>query len=478
MTAVAERLQSSLILPPSDFIMRRLLLLLALASLFFIATGSSVDAQSGISVADASFKLDYPTQMTFHLNASSAAPITAAELVVRYPLSSLTTRLKPNFTPGTQIDTNAIWRFQSVNAAGGYLPPGATGEYSWHLEDQSGNKFDTPFQPLRVEDNRRTWKKIENAKIALYWYDGAQDFGQAIFDKATKTLAAIQDDIGATIGTKIQIFIYGDRQDFLTALAPGQHEWAGGTIDETFTIVLIDASASELDYALEATPHELSHLVTHAAVRGPYSGIAVPLWMDEGLAVYHEYTPPQNEVRFDVALKRGIQSDTLLRFRALAQNFPSDPTLAEMAYGEAYSAVDFMVRTYGRDKLKQLMSQFQAGTTPDDAFQRVLGVDEDGLENAWRKSVGAQVKDYPKAPTLAAGAVPTFAFSSAETPGAVAPPAPLVAQQPTPALTPSAVPVPSPTPTPASSGGAGSLCGGVFGVMGLAAFGLWKLTRR
>lgn len=457
-------------------IMKKFLLLLALASVIFILSGVGASAQGSINISDSSFKENYPAQMSFHLAAAGASPITTIGLAVRFP-NGLVTRLQPHFTSESQVDTTLVWdlRGQTSSSVGGYLPPGAQGEYSWHIENQGGSKIDTPFQSFQLTDNRKTWKTLKNDKVILFWYDGGQNFGQAIFDKANNTLAAIQQDIGATMSHAVQIFIYGDRKEFLDVLSPGNQEWAGGTIDDTFGIVLINASSGDLDYALSTTPHELTHLVIAENLKGPYKDVAMPLWMNEGLAVYHEYIPPKNEPRFDAALRRGIQTDTLFSLRSLSSNFPADASVVEMAYGEGFSVVDFMVRTYGRDKLTQIMSLFKAGTTADDAFMKVLGVDQDGLENAWRKSVGAQVKNYAKAPTPTPGAVPTFSFSSVETPNAGKSTQTQVAQAETPFLSPNSAPTPQPTSAP--GGGSGG-CGVPIAAMGLLAYGAWRLGRR
>ena len=63
----------------------------------------------------------------------------------------------------------------------------------------------------------------------------------------TTALDAIQNDIGATLTGQVQLLIYSDRSMFMGALSPGQKEWAGGTIEADFGIVLIDGSAG-LDY--------------------------------------------------------------------------------------------------------------------------------------------------------------------------------------------------------------------------------------
>lgn len=458
--------------------MKRFLLLLTVVSCLLLLATGTVAAQEGITVSDTSLKVDFPQQMVFNLAANSPADITNVGLAVRFPQT--TTRLKPNFTPGKQINATANWELNNgtISSVGGHLPPGASGEYSWHLEDAAGNKLDTPFQPFRLDDNRHQWQKLENDKVALFWYDGDQSFGQQIFDKANLTLNSIQNDIGATLEQKSQIFIYGDRPDFLDALGPGNHEWAGGTIDDTFGIVLIDADAESLDYALSTTPHELTHLVIAQDLKGPYKDVSIPLWMNEGLAVYHEYTPPQNEPRFAQALQKGIRSNTLHRLRALSSSFPNDASVVELAYGEAYSVVAFMLDHYGPAKVSQLMTLFKGGTTADDAFMQVLGVDQDGLENLWRQSVGAPTKDYAKLPTATPGAVPTFALSSAVTPGAetaTPPPTQISAVE-------TAAPQSEPTAVPSSQGGSGGgnggLCGGVFGGIALASVGAWQLRKR
>jgi hypothetical protein len=461
--------------------MKRLLTLLAIASLFFAVGTLTASAQTGIQVSDASFIVDYPKQIKFHLAAKSAADINQVGLAVRFPTTGTTTRIAPKFSPGVQLDVTGVWSLDRnvVGAAGGYLPPGARGEFSWHIQDAAGNQFDTPFQPFRVDDNRRSWKQLTNDKMALYWYDGDDSFGKAIFDKANKALVGIQSSIGATIDYQIQIFIYGNRDEFLSALQPGQHEFAGGTIIDEFGIVLVQASPTgpgdDLQYALVATPHELIHLVVAQELKGPFKDVSMPLWMNEGLASYYEYDPPQMEPRYKSALQQAIKSDSLIRLRTLEGKFPDDYSLAILAYGEGYSVDDFIMRQYGTDKLRRIFALYKAGTTNDDAFQQVLGVDEDGLENLWRKSVGAQQKSYTRSPTITPGAVPTFSLSSAETPGGSTTTPPAVALQPTPA------PSPNTAPTPQSSGGktggGGGLCGGLFGGMVLAGFGVWWMKR-
>ena len=48
----------------------------------------------------------------------------------------------------------------------------------------------------------------------------------------------------------------------------------------------------------------------------------------------------------------------------------------------------FLIEERGEQKFRDLLVAFREGTRTDDALEQVYGFDQDGLENAWRKSVG------------------------------------------------------------------------------------------
>ena len=56
----------------------------------------------------------------------------------------------------------------------------------------------------------------------------------------------------------------------------------------------------------------------------------------------------------------------------------------------SFSVVDFMIHQYGRQKMTALLLQLRDGATADEALKAVYGFDVDGLEAAWRASVGAR----------------------------------------------------------------------------------------
>ena len=130
--------------------------------------------------------------------------------------------------------------------------------------------------------------------------------------------------------------------------------------------------------------HELAHMVVHHAVFGPYGDI--PVWLDEGLAVYTEGEQLRSDFRSH--LDEAISEDELISVRSLASSFPTDPDEARLSYAESYSLVVFLLDNYGRDKMLEILDVFKQGSGYDDALIQVYGFDMDGLNELWRASLG------------------------------------------------------------------------------------------
>ncbi len=458
-------------------------LLVALA-----AMARPVSAQGSISVTSIKFTNNFRTNLLFQVEAKSSAKISQIGLIVQLDGVASSSSVAPEFTPDTQVKATYTWDLGQK-----YLPPGVTGQYWWNIQDSSGGQLQTPKQSFRVDDNSQQWQKLSNDQLALYWSSGGSSFGQALFDKGVQSMDYLQKDTGVTVQRQIQIFVYGDRNAFFKALSPGSQEWTGGQAYPEYSIVLINIEPNNLEWGKGATTHELTHQVIHQVVKGPLGDFSLPHWMDEGLAVYYE-NPGQIDPQFSIPLKRAVQNDTLVTIRSLNSNFPADPTAANLAYGESWSVVDFIIRHYGKDKLAQILQQFKAGAYYDDVFTKVLGVDTDGLDNAWRQDIGAKPRQLPARAAGTATPFPTFSLSTDSTPvptsaapaatptppqaGAVATPTSLqVAVNATPATGATAVPPSGAASSPASP--LTNVCGGVVGliVFGLFGAGAWWRTR-
>ncbi len=451
--------------------MKRLFFVLGMLMALAALAGPAL-ADDAIQVTANKFTNNFRKNLLFQIEAQSPAKITQVALLVQVDGLPSSSRQVPTFTPDTKIQATYTW-----NLGQNYMPPGISGQYWWILSDASGNQLTTTKQSFRVDDPAHTWQKVSNDRIALYWYQGDKNFGQALFDQANKSIDVLQQDTGVNVDRQVQILIYGNHDDLMNALSVGAQEWTGGQNFPDYGVVVIGIDPGDLDWGKRATTHELTHQVIHQKIRGPLGDLSMPHWMDEGLAVYYE-NPGQSDPQFSGPLRRAVQNNTLLPIRTLSGSFPADSNAANLAYGESWSVVDFILRHYGREKLAALLQAFKAGGYYDDVFQKVLGVDTDGLENEWRKDIGAQPRVVPTRSGSQPTPFPTFGLSTESTPvptgaSVATSTPPLVAVNATPAP-----PAPRGNPPSAPANPISNVCGGVFGVMAFGILGAMVWQRR
>jgi hypothetical protein len=150
--------------------------------------------------------------------------------------------------------------------------------------------------------------------------------------------------------------------------------------------VVSDTAVVARDFSpMDILRHELTHIVMRSAVRGPFQGL--PAWLEEGVAVYGQSQPmPDMESALDAAIK----SNRPFTVRSLSSASVGGGGGSDVSlfYGQSYSVVRFLIDEYGEEKIRALLAAFREGSQTDDALMQVYGFDQDGLENAWRKSVG------------------------------------------------------------------------------------------
>ena len=126
------------------------------------------------------------------------------------------------------------------------------------------------------------------------------------------------------------------------------------------------------------------------------------------------------------------------------------------SYGQSRSVVGYLINTYGKSSIAELMKAIRGTLTIDDALKKVYRLDQWGLDSKWRKSMGLDPLPQPEAQQPSLPPSPTPA--STPTPTPVPPthtPSPTYTPKPPPTFTPPPTPVhptataqPSPTPAP------------------------------
>jgi hypothetical protein len=246
-----------------------------------------------------------------------------------------------------------------------------------------GSEIRTETQWVTWIDGIYDWNTISTDDLALHWYEGTETFAQMLLDAAIASQTRLEDDIGTQLEDQIDIYIYADTGDMREAILfePG---WTGALAFPSSGIVIIGVNERNLDWGLDTIAHELAHVIVGNAVNHCYS--VLPRWLDEGLAVYAE---GELDPRYANILETAINEDELFSIRSLNDSFTEHADRAYLSYAESFSIVAYLIETYGRESMLNLLEAFQSGYRYDSALYQVYGFDADGLEAKWRAEVGA-----------------------------------------------------------------------------------------
>ncbi len=369
-----------------------ILVLAVSLSLIGLSPGSA-QARGGLTVSSDWVQVEFPMGLTFNLSAQSDTDITDVRLhyeVDRISKAQVTSEVYLEFVPGTSVDVS--WTLEMVRIGG--LPPGSGVDYWWTVKDAIGDEISTT--PLRVElhDNRYSWQSLTEGKITIYWYGESPSFAQEIMDTAQQALVRLTADTGAYLERPAKLYIYSDPQDLRGAMIYPQ-EWTGGVAFTRFGVIAIGISPDNFEWGKRAIAHELAHLVVHQMTLNPYGGL--PIWLDEGLAVYTEGPlSPQYEAFLNMAIAENI----LISVRSLSSPFSAYAEEAVLSYAQSYSLVEFLISEYGQSKMLELLNTFEQGSTYDGALEKVYGFDMDGLDTRWRIHISAPARPTESAMLL------------------------------------------------------------------------------
>ena len=378
--------------------MRKLILILFL-SLSLLTVTSAFISSTG-EVTDDEILLNFPESATFQATLTSEADI--ASVVLEYgneqqTCGEVVAKAFPQFTPGKTVDVEWTWEMRQS----GSLPPGAQLWWRWRVTDANGQETVTETKRATWLDDQYEWQSMNNGDtLRLHWYKGDQTFAADLAKAAYDGLQLNETQSGLKAEAPIDIYIYASTDDLKEAILY-EPSWTGGRAFPDQNIVILGISQADLDWGRDAIVHELTHVLVGDLT---FSCLGdVPTWLNEGLAVYSEgELDPASQNRLEDA----IRDDTLLTVRSLSSGFSEVADKAYLSYSQSYSITKFLVETYGQEKMTALLLHLKNGLTIDEALTQTYGFNVEGLDDAWRKGIGAQPRPVAAQPT--AQPTPTF----------------------------------------------------------------------
>jgi hypothetical protein len=378
--------------------MRIRLIVLTILLIGSVSFPAHVNAAPRADVQNDRVTIAFPDTITFSATLRSNVPITSVTLEYgneQQTCGDVTAKAYPQFAPSDTINVEWTWNMRQS----GSLPPGTQLWWRWNYTDETGSQFTSPTQTAVWLDDIHPWQTLTSGNLRLHHYGMSNSTAQSMLEAGAEGLRRNKEWVGLETDGAVDVYLYPNYTDMRDAVL-FEPQWTGGLAYSDFNIVLMGLSGGDMTWDRNTIIHELTHVIVgHFA----FSCIgSIPTWLNEGLAMF---TEGGLSAGMQSQLDRAVRDNNLQSIRSMSGGFSEIPERALLAYAQSYGVVKFMIETYGQEKLVQLLIGLRDAKPVDAALHDVYGFDTDGLEDAWRASVGAAPR--PAQPQATAQPTPT-----------------------------------------------------------------------
>jgi hypothetical protein len=214
----------------------------------------------------------------------------------------------------------------------------------------------------------KDWKENRSRHFVIYYKSAPQEFIKSVEESAEDYYYSIVDDLGFsrdqlwTWDDRAKIYIYDNEEDYVTSSR--QAAWSSGSTQIGSRVIQTYPSAHGFFDSL--LPHELGHIVFREYIG---SSSDIPLWMDEGIAMYQEKAKRWGA---DEEVKKAMAEECFIPLQDLTQmrlTTASDRETVNLFYAESASVVHYLISEHGTFKFSLFCQNLKKGLR----FEEALG---------------------------------------------------------------------------------------------------------
>lgn len=193
------------------------------------------------------------------------------------------------------------------------------------------------------------WQTVKNTHFVIYYHNAQDKFIRQLIKEAEDYYIDISEALGLRRydfwlwEKRAKIYIYDSAEAYF--LATGQPSWSAGMVLPQDKV--IRAYSAEKDFFKTVLPHEMGHIIFREFVG--FNNRAVPVWLDEGVAVYQQQVKSQG---LYALCRKAMEEKTFMPMDKLQTLNPfslKDKEQVQLFYAESFTIVDFLLTRFGKD---------------------------------------------------------------------------------------------------------------------------------
>ncbi|OQY29965.1 MAG: hypothetical protein B6244_01520 [Candidatus Cloacimonetes bacterium 4572_55] len=241
------------------------------------------------------------------------------------------------------------------------------------------------FGQNKVQYRDFEWHILPTRHFDIHFYEGTEELAYLTAKWAEEAHDHIAVKLNHEMHKRIPLIIYGSHLDFQQTNVTSQFidEGLQGFTESLKNRVVVHYQGSFADYKHLLT-HELVHAVMFDMLYGNTLSpqqhfFNVPLWFAEGLAEYVSHFGDGWDPETEMFVRDAVLSEKLVPLEYMSYYG------GYMVYKGGQSAVRFIAKQYGDEKLGEIIEQMRIARSFENALKKALGVTVEQLSDEWLK---------------------------------------------------------------------------------------------
>lgn len=242
------------------------------------------------------------------------------------------------------------------------------------------------FGRNKIQYDHFDWQVLSTPHFEIFYYPEEEELARAAAFWAEEAFGELEQKFNHTLARQVPLVIYSNHLHFQqTNTAPFMiPEGVGGFFEFVKGRVVLPNNGSMYDFR-HVIRHELVHVFMYAKINGKAAESGVwerrlpPLWFIEGLA---EWWSIAWDSQAEMVIRDALLNDHLLPLESM-----SLMAAGFLMYKEGQSFLRHLDAQYGSDRIRQVMEEFYAHDTFEEALAAVTGKLYSELMRDWRQAL-------------------------------------------------------------------------------------------
>lgn len=215
--------------------------------------------------------------------------------------------------------------------------------------------------------------KDENQRFVIHFAGNSQDdLGEVAFDTLDEIFFQVTDSLQFNPDVKINVVFFLTEEYYKI-----NKDWSAGAAQGIQIMIPLKSGYKSQEYIKGLLAHEFAHTIVHLKTNN-----RCPLWLNEGLAQYQEFTASNGspeEMRYDYRSlyeNEFVEKQSFIRLNDVPAHMGGGSRLnISKSYIASYLAVRCMADFYGESSFDTVLTALGQGKSVDEAMIEATGKD-------------------------------------------------------------------------------------------------------